>query len=43
MEEHSLRVSENRLLRRILGCKKEEMTGGWRRLHTEGLHNLYTS
>jgi hypothetical protein len=36
-------VSENRVLRRIFGPKREEVTGGWRRLHNEELHNLYTS
>jgi hypothetical protein len=43
MEEHRLRVFENRMLRRIFGPKKEEVVGGWRRLHDEVLHNLYTS
>jgi hypothetical protein len=28
---------------RIFGCKREEVAGGWRRLHHEELHNLYTS
>jgi hypothetical protein len=36
-------VSENRVLRRIFGPKKEEMAGGWRRLHNAELHNLYAS
>jgi hypothetical protein len=36
-------VSENRVLRRIFGPKREEVAGGWRRLHNEELHNLYTS
>jgi hypothetical protein len=36
-------VSENRVLRRIFGPKREEVMGGWRRLHNEDLHNLYTS
>jgi hypothetical protein len=40
-EKHRLRVSENRALRRIFGPKKEEATGGWRRLHNEELHILY--
>jgi hypothetical protein len=40
-EEHRLRVSENRELRRIFGSKSEEVVGGWRRLHDEELHNLY--
>jgi hypothetical protein len=34
---------ENRMLRRIFGTKREEVTGGWRRLHNEELHNLYAS
>jgi hypothetical protein len=36
-EKHTLRVFENR------GLKMEEMAGGWRRLHNEKLHNMYTS
>jgi hypothetical protein len=31
------------VLRRIFGPKREEVAGGWRRLHNEELHNLYTS
>jgi hypothetical protein len=42
-EEHRLRVFENRVLRRRLGSKREEVAGGWRTLHNEELHNLYTS
>jgi hypothetical protein len=42
-EEHKLRVFENRVLRRILGPKRVEVTGGWRKLHNEELHNLYSS
>jgi hypothetical protein len=38
-----LRVSENRVLRRIFGPKREEVMGGWRTLRNEELHNLYTS
>jgi hypothetical protein len=34
---------ENRILRRIFGLKREEVTGGWRKLHNEELHNLYSS
>jgi hypothetical protein len=41
-EEYSLKVSENRVLRRIFGPKWEEVAGSWRRLHNEELHNLYT-
>jgi hypothetical protein len=36
-EEHRLRVFENRVLRRIFGPKKNEVTGGWRKLHNEEL------
>jgi hypothetical protein len=36
-------VSENRVPRRIFGPKREEVAGGWRRLHNEELRNLYTS
>jgi hypothetical protein len=42
-EEHRLRVFENRLLRRIFGPKRDEVTGGWRKLHNEELHNLNSS
>jgi hypothetical protein len=38
-----LRVFENRLSRRIFGPKRGEVTGGWRKLHNEKLHNLYSS
>jgi hypothetical protein len=43
MKEYILRVFENRVLRRIFGPKRDEVTGGWRKLHNEGLHNLYSS
>jgi hypothetical protein len=36
-------VFENRVLRRICGLKKDEVTGGCRKLHNEELHNLYSS
>jgi hypothetical protein len=42
-EEHRLRVFENSVLRRIFGPKKDEVTGGWRNLHSEGLRDLYSS
>jgi hypothetical protein len=42
-EEHRLRVFENRVLRRIFGPKRDEVTGDWRKLHKEELHNLYSS
>jgi len=38
-----LRTFENRVLKRKFGLKREEVTGGWRRLHYEELHNLYAS
>jgi hypothetical protein len=41
-DEYRLRVFRNRLLRRIFG-RKREVTGGWRKLHNEGLHNTYPS
>jgi len=34
-EEHRLRVFENRVLRRIFGPERDEVAGGWRRLHNE--------
>jgi hypothetical protein len=40
-EEHKLRVFENRVLRRIFRPKRNGVTGGWRKLHNEELHNLY--
>jgi uncharacterized membrane protein len=36
-------TSSNRVLRRVFGPKREEVTGGWRKLHNEELHNLYSS
>jgi hypothetical protein len=42
-EDHRLRVFENRVLRKIYGPKRDEVTGEWRKLHNEELHNLYTS
>jgi hypothetical protein len=42
-EEHRLRVFENRVLRRIFGPKRDEVTGEWIRLHNEELNDLYSS
>jgi hypothetical protein len=42
-EEHRLRMFENRMLRRIFGPKRDELTGDWRKLHKEELHGLYSS
>jgi hypothetical protein len=39
-EEHRLRESENRVLRRIFGPMRVEVTTGWRKLYNEELHNL---
>jgi hypothetical protein len=36
-------VFENRVLRRIFGPKRDEVTGGWRKLHDEELHGLFSS
>jgi hypothetical protein len=42
-EGPKLRVFENRVVRRILSRKRDEVTGGWRELHNEELHDLYSS
>jgi len=42
-EERKLRVFENRVLRRIFGPKRDEVTGEWNRLHNEELNDLYSS
>jgi hypothetical protein len=39
-EEHRLMVLENRVLRKIFGPKRNEVTGRWKKLHNEELHNL---
>jgi hypothetical protein len=36
-------VFENRVLRRIFGPRRDEVTGEWRKLHDEELHDLYSS
>jgi hypothetical protein len=41
-EEHKLRVFENRVLKGIFGPERDGVTGGWRKLHNEELHNLYS-
>jgi hypothetical protein len=41
--ECRLRVFENRVLKRIFGPKRGEVTGEWRRIHNEELHALYSS
>jgi len=40
--EHRLRVFENRVLRRIFGSKRDEVTREWRKLHNEELTDLYS-
>jgi hypothetical protein len=42
-EESRLRVFEKRMLRRIFGPKRDDVTGEWRKLHNEELNNLYSS
>jgi hypothetical protein len=39
LEEHRLRVFENRVLRRIFGPKRDEVKGEWRKLHNKELHD----
>jgi hypothetical protein len=43
MEEHWLRVFEDRVLKRIFGLKKDEVTGEWRKLHNEDVNDLCCS
>ena len=42
-EERKLRVFDNKVLRRIFGLRRDEVTGDWRRLHNEELNDLYSS
>jgi hypothetical protein len=42
-EEHRLKAFESSVLRRIFGCKRDEIIGCWRKLHNEELHNFYSS
>jgi hypothetical protein len=42
MEERRLMVFENRVLRRVFGPKRDEVTGEWRKLHIEELNVLYS-
>jgi len=41
-EERRLRVSENRVLRRVFGPKRDEVTEEWRKLHNKELRDLYS-
>jgi hypothetical protein len=43
MEEHTLGVFENRVLRTLIESERVEGRGEWRKLHNEDLHNLYSS
>jgi hypothetical protein len=40
---HRLRVFKNRVLRRLFGPKRDKVTGEWRKLHIEELHDLHSS
>ena len=40
--ECRLRVFENRVVRRVFGAKRDEVTGEWRKLHKEELRNVYS-
>jgi hypothetical protein len=42
-EGYRLKVFENKVLRRIVGMKKDEIIGGWRKLHNDEVHNLHSS
>jgi hypothetical protein len=42
-EKRRLRVFESRVLRGVVGSKRDEVTGEWRKLHNEELHDLYCS
>jgi len=42
-EERKLRVFENRVLRKIFGPRRDEVTGEWRRLYNEEINDLYSS
>ena len=42
-EKHRLRLSKNRVLRRIFGPKRDKVTRDWRKLHSEELNDLYSS
>jgi hypothetical protein len=43
MEEGKLKVIGNRVLRKVFGPKRDEVRGGWRKLHNEELRDLYSS
>jgi hypothetical protein len=41
--KHRLKVLDNGMLRKIFGVKREEVTGDWRRLHNEELHDFHST
>jgi hypothetical protein len=41
-EERRVKVFENRVLRKVFGPKRDEVTGEWRKLHNEELNDLYS-
>jgi hypothetical protein len=43
MKEYRLTVFEKRVLRRMFGLKRDEVTGGWRKIQSEELYDLYSS
>ena len=43
LEDRTVRVFENRVLRRIFGPKRDEVTADWRKIHNEELNDLYCS
>jgi hypothetical protein len=43
MDERRLRVYKSRVLRRVFGPERDEVTGEWRKLHKEELNDLYSS
>ena len=42
-DEHRLRVFDSKVVRKIFGSKRDEITGEWRKLHNADLHALYSS
>jgi hypothetical protein len=42
-EEHMVNMFQGKVLRRIFGPKRDEVTGGWGEIHNENLNDLYCS